>query len=58
MRARLVLETVERQMREAGQEVTIHALWVELADRAGQGDEPDVRAAAALAGMACGLRAG
>ena len=27
-------------------EVTIHALWVELADRAGQGDEPDVRAAA------------
>ncbi len=54
MRARLVLETVERQMLEAGQEVTIHALWVELADRAGQGVEPDVRAAAALAGMACG----
>jgi hypothetical protein len=58
MRARLVLETVERQMREAGQEVTIHALWVELADRAGQGEELDVRAAAALAGMACGLRTG
>jgi len=52
MRARLVLETVERQMREAGQEVTIHALWVDLADA------PDVRAAIALAGMACGLRAG
>jgi len=37
-------------------EVTIHALWVELADRAGQGDEPDVRAAAGLAAMALGLR--
>jgi hypothetical protein len=35
MRARLVLETVERQMPEAGREVTIHALRVELADRAG-----------------------
>jgi len=45
-------------MREAGQEVTIHALWVELADRAGDGGEPDVRAAAALAGVALGLRAG
>ncbi|MGI4800878.1 MAG: hypothetical protein ACRYG8_44015, partial [Janthinobacterium lividum] len=58
MRARLVLETTERLMREAGREVTIHALWVELADRAGHGDEPDVKAAAALAGMAMGLRAG
>ncbi len=51
-------DRVERQMREAGQEVTIHALWVELADRAGDGGEPDVRAAAALAGVALGLRAG
>lgn len=58
MHTRLVLETVERQMREAGQEVTIHALWVELADRVGQNGEPDVKAAAALAGMAMGLRAG
>ncbi|MGI4793395.1 MAG: hypothetical protein ACRYG8_04785 [Janthinobacterium lividum] len=30
----------------------------ELADRAGQGGEPDVKTAAALAGMAMGLRAG
>lgn len=58
MRARATLANVERELRDAGREVTIHALCVELADQAGQGDEPDVRAAAALAGMACGLRAG
>ncbi len=58
MRARAMLQNVERELRDAGQEVTIHALWIELADRAGEGGEPDVRAAAALAGMACGLRAG
>jgi hypothetical protein len=28
-------------------EVTIHTLWVELADRAGQDGEPDVRAGCA-----------
>ncbi len=58
MRARATLANVERELRAAGAEVTIHALWVELADRAGHGGEPDVRAAAALAGMAMGLRAG
>lgn len=58
MRARATLARVEQELRAAGSEVTIHALWVELADRAGQGSETDVRAAAALAGMACGLRAG
>ncbi|MGI4946541.1 MAG: hypothetical protein ACRYHQ_39285 [Janthinobacterium lividum] len=58
MRARAALANVERELRAAGAEVTIHALWVELADRAGQDDEPDVKAAAALAGMALGLRAG
>jgi hypothetical protein len=51
MRAWALLANVEWEMREAGREATIHALWVELADQAG-------RAAAALAGMACGLRAG
>lgn len=55
MRARATLANVERELRATGAEVTIQALWVALADRAGQGDEPDVRAAAALAGMACGL---
>ncbi|MGI4976793.1 MAG: hypothetical protein ACRYG6_07605 [Janthinobacterium lividum] len=58
MRARATLARVESELRAAGAEVTIHALWVELADRAGQGDEPDVRAAAALARMTMGLRAG
>ncbi len=58
MRARATLANVERELRATGAEVTIHALWVELADRAGQDDEPDVRAAAALAAMAMGLRAG
>ena len=58
MRAQATLANVERELRAIGAEVTIHALWVELADRAGRDDEPDVRAAAALAGMVCGLRAG
>lgn len=49
---------VEGELRAASTEVTIRALWVELRDRAGHGDELDVKAAAALAGMACGLRAG
>ncbi len=58
MRARATLARVEGELRAAGVEVTIHALCVELADRAGQGDEPDLRAAAALAGMAMGLQMG
>ena len=49
MRARATLAWVEGELRATGAEATIHALWVALADRAGQGDEPDVRAAAALA---------
>ncbi len=53
----VLVERVERKMRAAGEAVTIHALWVHLADRAGHGGEPDVQAAA-LAGMAMGLRAG
>ena len=57
MHARAVLTRVEVEVRTAGAEATIHALWVALADRTGQGDEPDVRAAAGLAGMAMGLRA-
>ena len=50
MRARATLTRVEGELRTAAAEVTIHALWVALANRAGQRDEPDVRAAAALAG--------
>ncbi len=53
-----MLAQVEGELRDAGAEVTIHTLSVALADRVGQGDEPDMRAAAALATMAMGLRAG
>ncbi|MGI4801026.1 MAG: hypothetical protein ACRYG8_44770 [Janthinobacterium lividum] len=56
MLARAALANTERELRAAGAEVTIHALWVALADRAGEDGEPDVRAAAGLAGMAMGLR--
>lgn len=54
----MLLERTERELRAAGKPATIHSLWVTLADRAGQDGDPDVRAAAALAGMAMGLRAG
>ncbi len=53
----VLVERVEREMRAAGEAVTIHSLWVHLADRAGQENDPDVRAGAGLAGMAIGLRA-
>lgn len=53
----VLLERVEREMRAAGEPTTIHALWVALADRAGRANDPDVSAAAALAGVALGLRA-
>ncbi|MGI4939296.1 MAG: hypothetical protein ACRYHQ_01785 [Janthinobacterium lividum] len=49
MRARATLANVERELRAAGAEVTIHALWVALADRAEENCEPDVKGAAALA---------
>ena len=48
MRARASLANVERELRAAGAEVTIHAMWVALADRAGEGGEPNVRAAGKL----------
>ena len=54
----VLVERVERELRAAGEAVTIHSLWVHLADWAGQENDLDVRAAAGLAGMAVGLRAG
>ncbi len=42
MRARATLANVERELRAIGREVTIHALWIDLADRAGDTDEPDM----------------
>lgn len=52
--ARALLDRAERALRNAGREVTIRTVWMLLADRAGDG--PDMKAAAALAGMALGLR--
>lgn len=49
------LERTERELHAAGAEVTIHGVWVALVDQAVIEDSPDVRAAAALAGMATGL---
>ena len=57
-RVLVLLERVERELRDAGEPATIHALWVHLADRAGQENNSDLQASAALAGMALGLRAG
>lgn len=54
----IMLERSERELRAAGERATIHALWVHLADRAGEDNDPDVRATAALAEMAVGLRVG
>ena len=54
----VLVERLEREMRAAGEAATIHALWVHLADRAGEENDLDVRAAARLTAMAMGLRAG
>ena len=44
MRAWATPARVEGELRAAGAEVTIHALWVELADRVGKDGEPEVTA--------------
>ncbi len=54
VRARVLIDRAEAALRNAEREVTIWAVWVLLANRAG--DDPDMRAAAALAGVALGLR--
>lgn len=54
----VLLERVEQELRAAYEPAIIHSPWVTSADRAGQADKPDVSAFVALAGMACGLRAG
>ncbi len=55
-RAQALVERAEAAMRERGELTTIRTVWMLLADRAGQEDNPDLRAAAALAGSALGLR--
>ena len=51
-----LLDKVEREMRAAGKPTTIHSLWIKLADRAGQENNPEVSAAAALAAFSTSLR--
>jgi hypothetical protein len=51
LRAHALIERAQKAMRDAGSEVTIRTLWIELADRAGVTKDPDTMAAAALAGV-------
>ena len=55
LRAMAVLQQAEAKLRAEGREVTIRTLWMSLAERCVGMDDPDLRAAAALAGMAAGL---
>jgi hypothetical protein len=56
LRVLAIIERCHQQMRDAGAEVTIREMWIELAGRVGIEKDSDTMAAAALAGMACGLR--
>ncbi len=56
LRVLALLDQAEAALRPGGALVTIRTLWIALADRAGRSDNTDVHAAAALAGMAMGLR--
>ena len=55
-RVQVLLDRAEATLRSGGAPITIRNLWMALADRAGRSDDADLRAAAALAGMAMGLR--
>ena len=55
LRVQPLLDRAEAALRPGGAPVTIRALWIALADRAGRSDGADLRATAALAGMAMGL---
>ena len=55
-RAQALVERAAAAMRERGEPTTIRTVWMLLAERAGQEENADMRAAAALAGMAMGLR--
>ena len=56
LRVQALLDRAEAALRSAGTPPTIRTLWISLADRAGKSGDADLRAAAALAGMAMGLR--
>jgi hypothetical protein len=55
-RTQAILDRAEATLRSAGTPPTICTLWIALADRAVRSDDADLRAAAALAGMAMGLQ--
>ncbi|MGI4801971.1 MAG: hypothetical protein ACRYG8_49660 [Janthinobacterium lividum] len=55
-RVQALVERTEASMRGQGDPTTIRTVWMLLADRAGQEDNADLRAAAALAGIAMGLK--
>jgi hypothetical protein len=55
-RAEALVERAEAALVGAGRLATIRDVWMLLAQRAASGDDADLRAAAALAGMAMGLR--
>lgn len=50
-----LLERTETAIRSTGSEVTIRTFWIHLADRCVGVNDADLRAAAALAGMAAGI---
>ena len=57
LRVQSILERAEAALRSAGGPVTIRTLWMTLLETLqGRESNADLRAAAALAGMAMGLR--
>jgi len=56
LRVQAILDRAEAALQSAGTPATIRLLWIALADRAGRSDDADLKAAAALAGMAMGLQ--
>jgi hypothetical protein len=57
LRVMAMVERAETALRNSGAHTTIRTLWLSLADRAAKEQEPDIKAAAGLAGMALGLGA-
>ena len=56
LRVQAILDRAEAVLEAAGTPATIRTLWMVLADRAGQSGNADLKAAAALTGMATGLQ--
>ena len=56
LRVQALLDRAEAALRSAGTPPTIRMLWMSFADRAGKSGDANLRAAAALAGMAMGLQ--